>query len=192
MSYQLTPLGVSALALLRERPMHPYEMFQRLTARPDHRIVKVRPGSLYHVVARLAKEQLIRPTSTGRDGNRPERTIFEITDDGIAALTERVRDLVATPVNEFPRFVAGLAELHHLDRPTALAAIRSRVAALEADVAELTAAADSDIRPWRGTPAQDYLLTTTRSKLDWLRGFAADLAAQDLATTGAAHVEVAI
>jgi DNA-binding PadR family transcriptional regulator len=78
-SHLLTPLGVSVLALLRERPMHGYEMFQTLTTRRDHRIVKVRPGSLYHVVARLAEHGLIRPSGTGRAGNRPERTTFEIT-----------------------------------------------------------------------------------------------------------------
>lgn len=172
MGYQLTPLGVSVLALLRERPMHGYEMFQTLVTRRDDRIVKVRPGSLYHVVARLADEQLIRPAATGRDGNRPERTIFEITDAGVAALTERVRELVATPVNEFPRFVAGLAELHNLDQVTAVAAVRSRVAALEADIAELTSVLAAPTTPAAERTALDYLRATTRSKLDWLRDFA--------------------
>jgi DNA-binding PadR family transcriptional regulator len=72
-------------------------MFQTLIARNEDRIVRVRPGWLYHVVYRLAEEELIRPTATGRDGNRPERTILEITDAGTAALTERVRELVAAP-----------------------------------------------------------------------------------------------
>jgi DNA-binding PadR family transcriptional regulator len=89
--YQLTPLGVSVLALLRERPMHGYEMFQTLVARREDRIVKVRPGSLYHVVYRLAQEKLIRQTSTGRAGNRPERTIFEITDLDYLVATTRAK-----------------------------------------------------------------------------------------------------
>ncbi len=170
MGYQLTPLGVSVLALLRERPMHGYEMFQTLVTRRDDRIVKVRPGSLYRTVYRLAEDHLIRQTATGRAGNRPERTTFEITAAGIGALTDRVRDLVATPVNEFPRFVAGLAELHHLDRDTAVSALRSRVRALEVDVAELDSARSAaTATSWT---ALDYLLVTTRSKLDWLRGFA--------------------
>jgi DNA-binding PadR family transcriptional regulator len=170
--YQLTPLGVSVLALLRERPMHGYEMFQTLVTRREDRIVKVRPGSLYHVVYRLAQENLIRPTATGRDGNRPERTTFEITDAGLGALTDRVRELVATPVNEFPRFVAGLAEIHNLDRETAVAAVRSRVAALEADAAEISSVRDAGSAPAMYLTALDYLLATTRSKLDWLREFA--------------------
>jgi DNA-binding PadR family transcriptional regulator len=170
--YQLTPLGVSVLALLRERPMHGYEMVQTLLTRHVGRVVKVRPGSLYHVVYRLAEEKLVRPTATGRAGNRPERTTFEITDAGVDALSERVRELVATPVNEFPRFVAGLAEIHNLDRETAVLAVRTRVAALEADLAEMESARDASNAPTMYLTALDYLLATTRSKVDWLRGFA--------------------
>jgi DNA-binding PadR family transcriptional regulator len=58
MAYQVTSLGISVLALLRERPMHGYEMFQTLTARHADRMLKVRPGSLYHVVNRLTGEKL--------------------------------------------------------------------------------------------------------------------------------------
>ncbi|BAS16724.1 transcriptional regulator protein [Arthrobacter sp. Hiyo8] len=47
----LTPLGVAALALLVEAPMHPYEMYQLLMARHEDRLVKVRPGTLYHASA---------------------------------------------------------------------------------------------------------------------------------------------
>jgi DNA-binding PadR family transcriptional regulator len=170
--YQLTPLGISVLALLRERPMHGYEMFQTLVARREDRIVKVRPGSLYHVVYRLAQEKLIRETSHGRAGNRPERTIFEITDLGIDGLTDRVRELIATPTNEFPRFVAALAEIHNLDRGTAAAAVRVRIAALEADLAEMAADRGASGAAAIHLTALDYLVATTRAKIDWLRGFA--------------------
>src|SRR5271166_5675255 len=103
MAYQVTSLGISVLALLRERPMHGYEMFQTLVTRHGDRIQKIRPGSLYHVVYRLADEKLIRQTGTGRSGNRPERTTYELTDAGVDALTDRVRERLAHPVNEFDK-----------------------------------------------------------------------------------------
>src|ERR1700732_1462311 len=118
MAYQVTSLGISVLALLRERPMHGYEMFQTLTARHRDRMLRIRPGSLYHVVNRLAEEKLIRQAGTGRNGNRPERTTYDLTDAGADALTSRLRELVASPVNEFEKFVVALAEIHHLDPPT--------------------------------------------------------------------------
>ncbi len=46
MAYQVTSLGIFVLALLRQRPMHGYELFQTLTAGHPDRMLKVRPGSL--------------------------------------------------------------------------------------------------------------------------------------------------
>ncbi|HZA10523.1 PadR family transcriptional regulator [Mycobacterium sp.] len=175
MAYQLTSLGISVLALLRERPMHGYEMFQMLTARHEARILKVRPGSLYHVVYRLADEKLIRPVGIGRNGNRPERTTYELTDAGAEALTERVRELVATPVNEFPRFVVALAEIHNLNFDTAVDAVQRRIAALEASVAEMTALREAATAPAIYLVALDYLLATTEAKVEWLRQFVESL-----------------
>jgi DNA-binding PadR family transcriptional regulator len=155
--------------------MHGYEMFQTLTTRHQDRIVKVRQGSLYHAVYRLAEEDLIRPTLTGRNGNRPERTTFEITARGAAALTERVRELVATPVNEFPRFVVALAEIGNLDSDSALAAIGSRIAALDDDLAELRTLKQVDAASNNHLAALDYLVAMTQAQLAWLRGFVESL-----------------
>jgi DNA-binding PadR family transcriptional regulator len=174
-AYQLTSLGISVLALLRERPMHGYEMFQTLTARHEDRIVKIRPGSLYHTVDRLAEEDLIRSTTTGRNGNRPERTTFEITEEGTAALTERLRQLIATPVNEFPQFVVALAEIHHLDVDGAVASFDSRITALEENLADLRAVKQVSTAPGIYLVAVDYLLSTTQAQVTWLRGFVASL-----------------
>lgn len=167
MAYQVTSLGISVLALLQERPMHGYEMFQTLTARHRDRMLQIRPGSLYHVVNRLAGEKLIRQAGTGRNGNRPERTTYELTDAGADALTSRLHELVASPVDEFEKFVVALAEIHHLDTSAAVQALNGRIAALERSAAELRALRDADAVPG-GRSALEYLLATTASKLDWL------------------------
>jgi DNA-binding PadR family transcriptional regulator len=177
MAYQLTSLGIAVLALLRERPMHGYEVFQTLVQRHADRIVKVRPGSLYHVVDRLTEEKLIRRAATGRDGKRPERVIYEITDAGAEALGGRVRELVATPVHEFPHFVVALAEIDTLDLDTAAGAVDDRIGALEARVAEITAVRDNGVTPAAYLVAFDYLLATMQTELSWLRGFASSLRA---------------
>src|SRR6478752_4124160 len=88
----LTPLGLAALSLLVEEPMHPYEMFQLLIARHEDRLVKVRPGTLYHAVGRLEEQGLVAATGTDREGNRPERTTYKISAAGREALTARLQD----------------------------------------------------------------------------------------------------
>ncbi|MBV9091241.1 MAG: PadR family transcriptional regulator [Mycobacteriaceae bacterium] len=170
MGYQVTSLGICVLALLRERPMHGYEMFQTLAARHGDRILKVRPGSLYHVVYRLADEKLIRQTGTGRSGNRPERTTYEVTDAGLGALTDRVRELVAHPAGDFDKFVAALAEIHHLDAKTARDALRHRIRMLESSVDELRALARGTRQPQHRV-ALEYLLAITTAQVHWLRRF---------------------
>src|ERR1700727_41912 len=137
MAYQLTSLGISVLALLRGRAMHGHEMFQTLIERHADRIVKARPGSLYHVVDRLTDEKLIRRAATSRDGKRPERAIYEITDAGAEALTDRVGQLIAVPGCEFPQFAVALAQIDTLGGDAAADAVDERIGALEARVPEM-------------------------------------------------------
>ncbi|WP_428341169.1 PadR family transcriptional regulator [Mycobacterium sp.] len=175
MTYRITSLGISVLALLRGRPMHGYEMFQTLVERHADRIVKVRPGSLYHVVDRLTDEKLIRHAGTVRDGKRPERAIFEITDAGVEALADRVGQLIAEPTHEFPQFAVALAEIDTLSGDAAADAVDDRVGALEARAAEIMALRDASVAPAGYLVAFDYLLATTQAELCWLRGFASSM-----------------
>ena len=175
MAYRLTSLGISVLALLRERPMHGYEMYQTLVHRHADRIVKVRPGSLYHVVDRLTEEKLIRWAATARDGKRPQRAIYEITDAGGDTLAQRVRQLIATPVHEFPQFVVALAEVDTLGSDAAANAVDDRVGAMEARAAEIMALRDAGVTPGGYLVALDYLLATMQGELLWLREFASSL-----------------
>jgi DNA-binding PadR family transcriptional regulator len=172
MAYQLTSLGISVLALLRRRPMHGYEMVQTLVARHADRIVKVRPGSLYHVVDRLSDEKLIRHAGTTRDGKRPERAIYEITDAGAEALADRVGQLIAVPTHEFPQFAVALAEIDTLGADAAANAVEERIGALEARAADMMALRDASVTPAGYLVAFDYLLATTHAELSWLHGFA--------------------
>lgn len=179
----LTPLAVAALALLAEGPTHPYEMYQTLVMRSEDRLVKVRPGSLYHTVDRLARQGLVRATGTEREGNRPERTTYEITEEGTLALGERVADIIATPVNEFPEFPLGLGEAHNLPLETVIDLLRKRVGLLRADIALL----DDGIHRVRAKelPAKywldvRYLRTMAEADVAALEALIDDLASGDI------------
>lgn len=134
----LSPLAVSVLALLCERPMHPYEMYQLLLARNEDRIVKVRPGSLYHAVARVHERDFVEEIGTDRGGNRPERTTYRITPAGRRVLTDRLAEILRTPMNEYPEFVLGLSEMHNLPAADAVALLRGRIDDLTTEIQELS------------------------------------------------------
>lgn len=174
----LTPLAVAALALLAERPSHPYEMYQTLMQRSEDRLVKVRPGSLYHTVDRLEAHGLVRATGTEREGNRPERTTYEITDEGTRSLGERITEIIGTPVNEYPEFPLGLGEAHNLPLETVVALLRKRVSLIRADTAVLEDAVEHLTQ--RGVPAKywvdvRYQRALAAADADLLESLIADL-----------------
>jgi len=76
------PLALAVLACLYERPMHPYEIASTLRERHKDDSIKLNYGSLYSVVESLKVHTLIVEQQTAREGNRPERTVYEITDAG--------------------------------------------------------------------------------------------------------------
>jgi DNA-binding PadR family transcriptional regulator len=174
----LTPLAVAALALLAEGPSHPYEMYQTLMQRSEDRLVKVRPGSLYHTVDRMEAHGFVRATGTEREGNRPERTTYEITDAGTRALGERITEIIGTPTNEYPEFPLGLGEAHNLPVETVIALLRKRVALIRADTGVLDGAI-ADLTQ-RGVPAKYWLdvryqRAITATEADVLETLIADL-----------------
>lgn len=171
MTVTVTPLGISVLALLVERPMHPYEMYRLLLERHEDRWVKIRPGSLYHTVDRMAEIGLVEATGTERDGGRPERTTYRITDDGREALAERIRTLLAIPVNEYPQFPVALGEAHNLPRREVIELLSARSRRIEGQLAEsaalLRAAADSQVEE-AYLLAAHYLHEQLTTELNWL------------------------
>jgi DNA-binding PadR family transcriptional regulator len=131
-------LGLAVLAYLVEGPKHPYEVGRLLRAHDDARSIKFNPGSLYTVFGQLAKAGFIAELETVREGQRPERTVYALTDAGRTELYEWMRELVQAPKHEYPSFVAALSLITAL--PPA------EVATLLARRAEALAEARDEIR----------------------------------------------
>jgi len=124
------PLALAVLVCLYEKPMHPYEVAQTLRARAKEQSVRLNYGSLYAVVESLEKKGFIKATGTVREGKRPQRTVYEITEVGSLEMTDWLTELVGTPTKEYPAFMAGLSFLPALDPDDALGALRRRAEAL--------------------------------------------------------------
>lgn len=175
---ELTPLGVASLALLAEEPMHPYEMYQLLMARHEDRLVKVRPGTLYHSVGRLEENGLVEAMGTEREGNRPERTTYRITPAGHEALSARLQAMLSTPVNEYPVFPHAIAEAHHLPAAVVMELLEERLVAVGADLdflvhAEATVTAKGlDRKYWIDITYQQAM---RRTEIAWIRDLLEEL-----------------
>jgi len=133
------PLALGVLVFLFERPMHPYEMAATLRERHKEESIKLRYGSLYTVIGLLENSGLIRPKETTRDGNRPERTVYELTPAGEEEMREWMREILRTPVKEFPQFEAGLSLLPALPPEEAARLLDGRIDLLDNEIEKVNA-----------------------------------------------------
>lgn len=129
-------LALAVLALLVERPMHPYEMSRTMRERAKEASIKLNYGSLYSVVDQLQRHGAIEAQETTRDGRRPERTVYRITDAGRAKFDGWLSDILRRPAKEYPRFEAGLSLLPGLPPDRAVAMLEERVERLRKTIAE--------------------------------------------------------
>jgi DNA-binding PadR family transcriptional regulator len=125
------PLALAVLTLLDERPMHPYEMSTTLRERHKEDSIKLNYGSLYSVVASLQKYGLIEAQETLREGNRPERTVYAITEPGKVKMTDWLSELISVPTRQFTSFEAALSLMPALPPAAVVRLLEIRLATLQ-------------------------------------------------------------
>jgi DNA-binding PadR family transcriptional regulator len=133
------PLALAVLAFLLMGPMHPYEIGRRLKETGKDRDIKYNRGSLYMVVEQLRKASFITEQETVRDTQRPERTVYALTDEGRHELYDWMRELVAQPQHEYPQFGVALSLLSVLSPTEAVELLTQRLAALADEIDEIRA-----------------------------------------------------
>jgi DNA-binding PadR family transcriptional regulator len=173
------PLALAVMALLYERPMHPYEMVTLMRERGKHESVRLRYSSLYSVVSAMEREGLILPKETVREGKRPERTIYEITDSGREEFLTWLRELLREPVKEYTQFAAGLSFLPGLPPEEAMALLEERVGRLEVETGEMRSRLDY-AREQYNLPRlfvveSEHELMLREAELEWVRGIIKDM-----------------
>ncbi|WP_431219869.1 PadR family transcriptional regulator [Leifsonia xyli] len=129
------PLALAVLACLWERPMYPYEMTTTMRERGKEDSIRLNFGSLYSVIKSLEKHGFIRVAQTEREGNRPERVVYEITEAGRQEAEEWLQELLEIPVKEYPAIETGLSLLPMLPPQTAADLLERRRDRLDADLA---------------------------------------------------------
>jgi DNA-binding PadR family transcriptional regulator len=177
------PLALAVLACLHERPMHPYEMASTMRERGKEHSIKLNYGSLYTVVDNLAKHGLIEAMEARREGRRPERTVYQLTDTGRVKLDAWMSELLSTPVKEYPQFEAALSLLPVLHPDTVLDLLRLRTRAVERQIAEervMLQAAKRAGLPRLLLIESEYSLAMRDAELAWVRDLADELEAGTL------------
>lgn len=170
---------LTVLSLLREAPMHPYEMRRLLRERHKDQILVLKPGSLYHAINRLRRSKLIEPMETTRSGGRPERTTYRLTGEGLKELMARMRRLVAAPRYQPSEAMASVSFLVHLSPEESSALLAYRAASLENEISQLSdILATFTARAGRINMLEtEYALAMRKAELNWTRALIDDLTA---------------
>jgi DNA-binding PadR family transcriptional regulator len=170
-------LALAVLSLLSPgHPMHPYQLANVLRRTGKERDMPIKVGSLYTVVRNLERHGFIEATGSHRAGRRPERTDYAITSTGRAELHDWLRELVAVPESEYPRFQAALSVLSTLHPDEAAASLQQRVRALDDDIA----ARRDDLANSEGIRRlflleDEYALEMRRAEAAWVRRMLAEI-----------------
>jgi DNA-binding PadR family transcriptional regulator len=181
--WQRTPLALAVLELLHEKPMHPYEMQQFVRERGLSHVIRLKAGSLYSTVERLAAAGLIEAGETSREGRRPERTVYSLTEAGSDELQSWMRDLVSQPVPEYPWFGATLAFIAMIPREEAVQLLEYRCIRLEAEVVAHESVQQNMGRlglPRLFTIEAEYGQALRRAELAWVRRIVEEIRTEKL------------
>jgi len=181
-THRRSVLALVLLSLLAEEPMHPYRMHEMIKERGKDKIANVAArNSVYQTIDRLLRAELIAVRETERDERRPERTVYEITEAGHAALRDWTADMLSSPAREFPEFPAALASVMVLSPADVTARLEKRAAdlrdSLAADRAAMNVVPDL---PRLFLLDDEYSLAVREAELRWVESVLAALHSGEL------------
>ncbi|WP_344528168.1 PadR family transcriptional regulator [Streptomyces rectiviolaceus] len=167
------PLALAVMVVLTQKPMHPYEIAQTLRRQGKDATTKINYGSLYTVVQNLEKHGFVEVTDVERQGNRPERTLYGITDAGREEMTEWLSDLIAVPAREYPIFETALSLMGVIPPDEVVRLLDERVVSLEVQAASSRGALDKlyETLPRVFLVEVEYQLHMVEAQAEWVRGF---------------------
>ena len=173
------PLALAVLAHLVMGPMHPYELGKQLKDTGKDRNIKFNRGSLYMVVEQLRKAGFVAEQETVKDTQRPERTIYALTETGREELHDWMRELVRDPAHEYPQFGVALSLISVLDPVESVELLKARADALTKDLDETRAMvgkATGDGVQWIFLVEEEYRMSLVEAELRLVEKLTGELA----------------
>ena len=114
-------------------PLHGHQIRQQAQADRTDKYTDIQVGSLYGALKRMAREGLVREIRTERVGNRPERTVYEITPEGRQALSA-IRDGILHKISlPHDPFDLALKQARDMAEEDLAQIVADRLAALRAE-----------------------------------------------------------
>ncbi len=165
----------AVLALLRTRPMYGYEMARYFESEDLREVCPIEQGSLYTYLRNLEGRALVRWREE-REGLRPPRKRFALTQEGEASVNAWLREPVARLREVRFELLVKLYVLHEVDPVAELALVRDQLRVCEAYGERARERAAQAGAGFPGLVAQSKL-SAANATIDWLREHLATLSA---------------
>jgi DNA-binding PadR family transcriptional regulator len=165
-----SPLGLTVLFVIGSGPLHPYGIQSRMKFWGKDKVVNVgQRANLYKTIERLRAAGLVTISKVERDQRFPERTVYELTEEGRRMGHGWLTEMLATPRNEFPEFPAALSFVFGLTPAEAQTALERRARSLAATLAEHEHELSDESGPPRLFLLEtEYLRKVTSAELEWV------------------------
>lgn len=141
MSRRAGPSGeitrLTLLGMLAARPMYGYELRQQMKLYDMEHWVDIRPGSIYSALPRMATDGLLEVTDVSQKGNRPQKTVYGVTEAGRAELIRLLRAAWAKPAGMAQPVDVALFFIWLLPPEEVAASLEDRIAALDGVLAQI-------------------------------------------------------
>jgi len=177
-STRRSALAMAVLEFLWESPVHPYGMQRLIKERGKDHVLNIRVrASIYQTIDRLRRAGLIAVEETQRQENRPDRTMYRLTEEGRAAAPRWLREALSTPVQEFPEFPAAVSFITGLTPQDALRQLEERGSRLREQLARM----EAELKRYAGSLPrvflleEEYLRDLAKVELRWVQSVASDL-----------------
>jgi len=118
-------------------PLHGHQIRQQAQSDRTEIWTDIQVGSVYGALKRLASEGLVREVRTERVGNRPERTIYEITAEGRRALAAVRYTALRDLDRHFDPFDLALAQSRDIPEEDLEQIVAHRLAGLKVQLASM-------------------------------------------------------
>lgn len=162
------------------QPAHGYELRRELLSWQLEPWTNVGTGSIYSALRTLEKDGAIRAVSSSREGNRPARTSYEVTEAGEREFRTLLRQAWWQVHPSTEPLVPALGMFPELSRQELMAALQSRITQMQGHLDHI-AAVRATIRDGATPPVDeipehvrellDFLSARGRAELEWTRQF---------------------
>jgi DNA-binding PadR family transcriptional regulator len=127
-------MKLAILGLLMEGDSHTYEIRQKMKERNLHNYIKIQDGSLYYAMDQLSKADYVNTIEVIKDSNRPDRTIYSISESGMIKFQELLFKQMQLPDRFAPPFSVALIFAKHADQDQVAAILQKKIEECEQSI----------------------------------------------------------